>query len=389
MKIGVDACCWSNRRGFGRFTRELLTALVAEGGHEYVFFADRETADAASFPDGVEVVTAATTVSPTEAASAEGRRSLGDLWALTRAVRRHDLDLFFFPAVYSYFPLLNRTRIVVTLHDVIADHYPEATFPNKRLMYFWKAKQRLALLQADRVLTVSEASKDAICEYFGLPPHEVGVTTEAASPEFRCLAPGAATAAVLARSGLGPDERFVLYVGGISPHKNLGTLVEAFARLVEDAATSDVRLVLVGDYEHDAFHSDYPRLKAQIDALGLGDRVVFTGFVPDADLVHYYNAAALFAFPSLEEGFGLPAVEAMQCGTPVAASDRGSLPEIVGDAGRLFEPTDPEAIRRVLVDILQGDGVAETMRRRGLERVMQFTWEEAARRTRRVLEETR
>ena len=161
MKIGVDACCWSNRRGFGRFTRELLTALVAEGGHEYVFFADRETAEAATFPAGVEVVTAATTVSPTEAASAEGRRSLADLWALTRTVARHDLDLFFFPAVYSYFPLLNRTRVVVTLHDVIADHHPEAF---KEVFSESPAVHRFVNKMADGTQTVARILAD---EYGG------------------------------------------------------------------------------------------------------------------------------------------------------------------------------------------------------------------------------
>lgn len=388
MTIGVDACCWSNRRGFGRFTRELLGAMAARNdGHTYVYFADRATAEAATFPDGVEVVVADTEESPTEAASAEGRRSLGDLWALTREVRRRDLDVVFFPAVYSYFPVLNRAPVVVTIHDVIADHHPRATFPNKRLMYFWKAKQRLALLQSSRVLTVSEASKDAICEYFGLPQSRVGVTTEAANSEFRRLAEGP-SCEVLARYGLQPGERFVLYVGGISPHKNLGTLVEAHRALVESPATADVRLVLVGDYRGDAFHSDYPRLTAQIDRLGLADRVVFTGYVPDPDLVHLYNAAALHAFPSLEEGFGLPAVEAMQCGAPVVASDRGSLPEIVGDAGRLFDPTDAEALRRTLAEVLEGDGVADRMRRCGLARARQFTWEEAARRTVDVLQDT-
>ncbi len=389
MRIGVDACCWSNRRGFGRFTRELLGALVAEGGHDYVFFADRATADAATFPAGAEAVAVETSEVPTDAASAQGRRSLGDVWAMTRAVARHDLDLVFFPAVYSYVPVLNRARVVVTIHDVIADRHPEATFPNKRLLAFWKAKQRLALFQADRVLTVSEASKAALCDYFGLVPDRVGVATEAASDTFRPITPGPETAAVLARASVSPDERFVLAVGGISPHKNLGALVDAVAGLAETPATADVRLVLVGDHQGDAFHSDYARLAAQVEALGLGDRVVFTGFVPDADLAHWYNAAAVLAFPSLDEGFGLPAVEAMQCGTPVVASDRGSLPEVLGDAGRFFDPTDPDAICRALREVLEGEGVADAMRRRGIERARQFTWAEAARRTRRVFEETR
>src|SRR6266508_1305912 len=129
MRIGVDACCWSNRRGFGRFTRELLRAIVAnDPNNEYLFFVDRETAVSCELPEDVEKVVAPTTVSPMNAASATGRRSLQDIWCLSRQVLRHDVDLFFFPAVYSYFPILNRAKIIVTLHEVIPERHPELVF---------------------------------------------------------------------------------------------------------------------------------------------------------------------------------------------------------------------------------------------------------------------
>ena len=157
MKIGVDACCWSNKRGFGRFTRELLEALVAEDGeNEYLFFADRETAESDAFPAKVKKVVANTEFSPTQAASADGSRSVKDLWAMSREVLRYKIDVFFSPAVYSYFPIFNRTKIIVTLHDVIADHHPELIFPNKKSQLFWKLKQNIAIRQADLILTVSE-----------------------------------------------------------------------------------------------------------------------------------------------------------------------------------------------------------------------------------------
>lgn len=388
MKIGVDACCWSNKRGFGRFTRELLTAMVAtETPHTFVFFADQATAAVSTFPEGVEVVAASTKEMPTEAAAAAGRRSLGDMMALTRQVRKHDLDLFFFPAVYSYFPILNRTQVVVTIHDVIADNDPKSTFPNRRAQFFWQAKERLALFQSDRVLTVSKHSKRTICSYFGLPETAVAVTTEGASATFRNLPHDAAMHQVLRPYGLEPTGRFVLYVGGISPHKNLQTLVDAFAALIQDPATADVKLVLVGDYERDGFYTDYPRLKQQVEHLGLEEQVVFTGYVPDDELVYLYNAAHLLAFPSLDEGFGLPAVEAMQCGTPVAASNRGSLPEIVGGAGRLYDPLDPIAIRQVLHEILQNDTLRASLQQQSLARAQQFTWHQAAEQTLRLFEQ--
>lgn len=382
MHVGIDACCWSNRRGFGRFTRELLSALAAQQtAHRFTFVVDAETAAASTFPDRVDVVTAETDVAPTEAASGTGRRSLADLWALSRAVRRLDLDAFFFPAVYSYYPVLTRMPVVVTLHDVIADHFPEATFPNRKLMYFWKAKQRLALWQADHLLTVSEASRSAIADYFGWPADRIAVTTEGASDTFAPRPLDGAAREVLARYGLAPDERFVVYVGGISPHKNLGALVDALRLLHADEATTDVRLVLVGDYEHDAFHSDYPRLRRQIDDAALVDVVHFAGYVPDDDLAYLYAAARALAFPSLEEGFGLPALEAMQCGTPVAASRRGSLPEIVGDAGLLFDPLDPSDMARALQTLVTDDALRADLAARSLARAERFSWDAAARMT--------
>ena len=379
MRIGVDACCWSNRRGFGRFTRELLEAVIAnDTKNEYLFFVDRDTAENDGFPDTVQKVVAPTRVSPMEAASAEGRRSLGDLWALSHQVLKHKVDLFFFPAVYSYFPIFNRTKIVVTLHDMIADHHPELIFPNRKLKLFWKMKQNLAIRQADLILTVSEYSKHEIVEYFGVPESRVKVISEAARPVFSVLPRSVEMDQVLQRFQLNGDTRFLLYVGGISPHKNLKNLVSAYQQLVCDDRFSDVRLVLVGDYQNDSFFSDYPSLKQHIEELHLEEKVVFTGYIEDQDLAYLYNAASLLVLPSLEEGFGLPAIEAMACGTPVSASNRGSLPELVGKAGRFFEPTDVRAIRDVIGQVLSDDLMRKEMRETGLTRARQFMWDNAA-----------
>jgi glycosyltransferase involved in cell wall biosynthesis len=379
MRIGVDACCWSNRRGFGRFTRELLEALIAnDTRNEYLFFVDRDTAENDGFPETIQRVVAPTRVSPMEAASAEGRRSLGDLWAMSRQVLKHKVDLFFFPAVYSYFPIFNRTKIVVTLHDVIADHHPELIFPNKKLKLFWKMKQNLAIRQADLILTVSEYSKHEIVEYFGVPESRVKVISEAARPVFSVLPRSDEMDRVLKRFQLDSGTRFLLYVGGISPHKNLKTLVSAYHQLVCEERFADVKLVLVGDYQNDSFYSDYPTLKNQVDQLHLGDRVVFTGYIEDEHLAYLYNAASALVFPSLEEGFGLPAIEAMACGTPVAASNKGSLPEVLGKAGQFFEPTSARAISDVLSQILGDDHMRSEMRATGLTRAREFMWDKAA-----------
>jgi glycosyltransferase involved in cell wall biosynthesis len=382
MRIGVDATCQNNKRGFGRFTNELLEALLeVDTTNEYLFFVDGHTANGHALPARVKTIVANTEFSPMKAASADGRRSLKDLWAMSRQVWRHQVDVFFFPAVYSYFPVFNRTKIVVTIHDVIADHHPELIFPNAKSKFFWKLKQNAAIRQANLIATVSEYSKRQIVEYFKLPESRLRIISEAARPVFKVLPPGEAMSKTLARYGLQPDEKFLLYVGGISPHKNLSALIEAFERIGTTPEHPDYKLVLVGDYKDDPFFSAYPALKKQTAELGLENRVIFTGFIPDEDLAYLYNAAALLVFPSLEEGFGLPAIEAMACGTPVAASNCGSLPEVLGPAGRFFDPRDRQNMAEVIKQILADDRLRSTMKEKGLIRAQEFLWKKAARET--------
>ncbi len=388
MKIGVDATCWGNRRGFGRFTRELLGALLElDKANEYLFFVDGDTKDVESIPSNAQVVKTQTTVSTMVAASAESRRSLKDLWAMTRQVSRYKIDIFFFPAVYSYFPVLNRTKIVVTLHDVIADHHPELIFPNSRSKFFWKAKQYAAIRQADVIATVSEYSKREIIDYFKLAESDLRIISEAARPVFGVLNSNGRMAVELQRHRIKPGERFLLYVGGISPHKNLAALIGAFAQIADTQEQRNVKLVLVGDYKDDPFFSAYPGLKKQVDELGLQDQVIFTGFIPDEELAYLYNAATLVVLPSFEEGFGLPAIEAMACGTPVAASNCGSLPEVLGEAGRFFDPHDRDDIAKVIHQTIADETELDLMKEKGLARSSQFMWKKAAEDTLAIFDE--
>lgn len=388
MRIGIDATCWQNKRGYGRFTRELLEAVLeADKANEYLFFVDPATEESGELPMDVQKVVVNTSVAPIEAASAEGRRSLRDVWAMSREVMRHKPDLFFFPTVYSYFPILSRTKIIVTVHDVIAEHHPDLIFPNARSKFFWGLKQKAAIRQADIIATVSEYSKQQIIEYFGVSPSRLRIISEAARPAFRVLEKDEAMSRALERHHVAPNEKFLLYVGGISPHKNLSTLISAFESVNKTRSNDRVKLVLVGDYKGDSFFSAYPALKEQIGRLGLDDQITFTGYVPDEDLAFLYNGASALVFPSLEEGFGLPAVEAMACGTPVAASNCGSLPEVIGSAGRFFDPRDPVDIANVLARILDDDELRASMKKAGLSRSKEFLWKKAAHETLSIFDE--
>ncbi len=389
MRIGIDASSWSNRRGFGRFTRELLTALARQAGDdEVLLFADRQTAESSQFPGAWKLVVADTRVAPTQAAAADGRRSLRDMWAMRRAAARERVDVFYFPAVYTYFPLGGSVPCVVTFHDVIAETLPHLVFHNRASRFFWDLKCRAAVWRSSLIATVSEASKRGLVQHFRLAEQRVRVLPEAASSTFAPVdTRDSQHDATLDRCGVKRGERFFVYFGGISPHKNLGTLIDALARLREYEALRDVRLVLVGDYAGDVFRTCHAELCLRARQLDVAAQVHFPGFVPDADLCHLLCAAQAFIFPSFLEGFGLPAVEAMACGAAVIASNRGSLPEVVGDAGLFFDADDAAALAAQMRRVLEDVQLRTELRGRCLARAATFSWDISARRLRDVLHE--
>jgi glycosyltransferase involved in cell wall biosynthesis len=375
MRIGFDGTCLANRRGFGRFSRLLLDALArhAPADAELVVFLDRPSAVEVTLPSRVEPAIVELARAPVAAASASGRRRLGDILAMSRAVAKARLDVMYFPATYTFFPVWNVGRLVVTMHDTLALAHPELVFPTRQGRLAWLLKEHVAARLADRIVTVSETSRRDLQAWFRLPDDRLCVVTEGPAPAFRPGHSGAEARAVLHKIGLPPDARYFLYVGGLSPHKNLPRLVEAFAQV----ADPDVFLVIVGDFG-DVFHTDIPAIRATIDRNGLSPRVILPGFVPDEELVHLYRRAVAAVQPSLMEGFGLPPVEAMACGTPVLASRAGSLPEIVADAGLLFEPTDVASIADSLRRILLDPGLRADLASLALVRSRAFSWDLSA-----------
>ena len=376
LRIGIDGGSLSNRRGFGRFARELLKALACENhSHQLVVVVDRPSLDsgAVQIPTGIEVVAADVRIAPSQAASSDGRRSLRDLLAMRGAARAANLDILYFPATYSYFPV-PRIPQVVTVFDTMPLDHPQQIFPHLRGRLAWTLKEFLAVNRSSHVVTVSEASRRSIESWFRMPADRITVVPCAPIDVFSHRPDGPESAAVLARYGLAANARFFLYVGGLSPHKNLIRLIEAFSHLVDP----DVRLVLVGDLG-DVFHTHVPELRATVAAHGLDGRVLFPGFVPDADLAYLYSRAIALVQPSLIEGFGLPPAEAMACGTPVLASTAGSLPEVVGDAGIFFDPLRVEEISAALVRMLREPALRVKLAGMVQSQARKFTWSAAAR----------
>jgi glycosyltransferase involved in cell wall biosynthesis len=374
MRIGFDGSCLSNRRGFGRFANRLLSALVRQAvGHEVVVVIDEPSAATVELPEAATVRIVGVRDAPSASASARGRRRLGDMLAMSRSVARARLDLMYFPATYTFYPVWGVPRLVVTMHDTLPLEHPELVFPTRRGRAAWLLKEYVAVRSADRIVTVSETSKRFLKERYRLSDDRLRVVGEGPDPIFRPMGDDSRAEAVVSRYGVSTSGRFLLYVGGLSPHKNLPRLIEGFAR----SAPADVSLVLVGDL-NDVFHTHIPEIRRTIAGHGLEDRVILTGFVPDADLVFLYSRAYALALPSLLEGFGLPAVEAMACGTPVVASRAGSLPEVVGDAGLFFDPLDVGEIGRTLGAILDDPGRRDDLAATALRRSTRFDWDRSA-----------
>ena len=377
MRVGVDATSWVNRRGFGRFARNAVGRLVeTDAETTYVFYIDDESAEAAHLPPESEQRRVRLDAVPSEAAAAGSSRSLGDLVRLSRAVRGDRLDAFLFPSVYTYFPVVG-TPTVVGLHDTIVEELPELTVPSRRERLAAGLKHRVAVRRATRLFTVSEASRSAIASRFGIPRDRVRIVPEAPDPVFSPRS-GAALAAGLAEVGLTTLEPFYLYAGGISPHKNVETLVDAFARSHSRAGSDSPALVLVGDLESEAYLSSARSVRERIAQHDLGAAVRLPGFVSDEALACLYSAATAVVIPSLAEGFGLPAVEAAACGAPVALSDLPPHRETLGEAALFFPPRDVETLAAILDRLAADEELRLHVGAQARQAVAGLTWDAAA-----------
>jgi glycosyltransferase involved in cell wall biosynthesis len=384
MRIGIDACTWANRRGYGRFTRTLVTTMVAEHPHhQFILVSDQHTAAQCDFPAQAQVEIVQTREQPTQAASADSSRRPADLWKLSRAVSRLRFDAFLFPSSYSFYPLFCRTPAVIVFHDAIAEQHPELIFPGLKSRLLWKLKSWLALRRANRLVTVSEDARAQLAAAFRRSPSDIEVISEGPDPSFRPLDVTEIGPAILEKYRLPARVPLILYVGGISPHKNLQGLLHALARVER----STWHLVLAGDYTTDSFFGCYNEVIELSHSLHLAERVTFTGYVDDVDLVILYNLATMLVLPSFGEGFGLPVVEAMACGLPVAASNRNSLPEIVGEAGLLFDPLSHEELAAAIARLLSDELLRNELRTEGRERAELFSWKAGARKLVSIIEE--
>jgi glycosyltransferase involved in cell wall biosynthesis len=302
--------------------------------------------------------------------------SLREQMRIPLDLRRERADLFHAP--HYVLPPFTPCRSVVTIHDCIHLRFPQY-LPSR----FGYAYARLSLWaathRADRILTVSEASKRDILRYFRVPEQKIHVIPNAIDERFNQPPAAADIERVKERYQL--NDPFVLYAGNIKPHKNLERLIEAF-HMFRRPGLEHVKLLIIGDEI-----SKYATLRRAVHRLKLHKHVRFFGFVPHQTLAVLYRLAAVFVFPSLYEGFGLPPLEAMASGAPVITSNVSSLPEVVGDAALLIDPYDSEALADAMRRVLSDDTLRLELRERGLVRARHFSWDRSVRQVHEIYQE--
>ncbi len=272
-----------------------------------------------------------------------------------------------FHATDHLLPPLRRSRSVFTIHDLIFRFYPEYHLPLNR--WYLSVMLPRFMRRADAIIAVSETTRRDVARLMQIPLERMTVIYEGVSPAFRPVADAEALSRVRDKYHLPP--RFILFVGTIEPRKNLLTLLEAYRALLARGQVPD--LVIAG---HMGWL--YQPVFDRVREFGLTRQVCFPEWIADGDLPALLSAAEVFVFPSLYEGFGLPPLEAMACGTPLICSNASSLPEVVGDGGILIDPRDPGAWTQALASVLGDQPLQAELRARGLARADKFSWDRAA-----------
>ena len=359
MRIGIDARKLHDF-GIGTYIRNLLRQLARlDTRTEFVLLCR---------PDDVDTLRA-TGPNFRPVAVRAGNYTATEQVTLPLALRREGVTLFHAP--HYVLPPLVACRSVVTIHDCIHLMFPQY-LPNRLAPYYARTFIGLAARRAERVLTVSESSKRDILRFVDIPPERIDVIYNAYDERFSRAPREEDVERVRERYQLHGE--FVLYAGNVKPHKNVERLIDAF-HLVRHRGLDDLKLVVIGDEL-----TKYTALRRAVHRHNLHKYVRFLGYLPEDTLAVMYRLAAVFVFPSLYEGFGLPPLEAMASGTPVVTSNVSSLPEVAGDAALLVNPLDAEAIADGIERVLTDRALNADLRRRGLARARQFSWEASVKR---------
>lgn len=356
MRIGFDArmIAW---KGVGTYSRNLLRHFSDVPDLEVVCFYNDESRDQIPDSDNFSLVAL-----DEEIISSRGLNKIGQI------VNKAGCDLFHTPYIVA--PSNLQCPLLVTVHDVIPLLFPKS-LPNFRIRRAYKSLLADAVRKADHIITVSTVSQSYLLANFSMPLSRISVILDGVSGEF---GPRGQPECDAVSREYGLKQPFILWLGEFLAHKNVEKLVGAYASL-SARLRSGYLLVLAGD-KGDGWEA----ARKEAENRKVEGRVLFPGYISDPDLPALYSAADLFCFPSLYEGFGLPPLEAMACGTPVVCSNTSSLPEVVGDGGLLVAPRS-SSLAAAITEVLTNDNLKQRLSRRGRERAALFSWEKAVAKT--------
>jgi glycosyltransferase involved in cell wall biosynthesis len=358
MKIGICARTWGEKGGIGVYTRNVIEAILHwDTRNEYhILYANKAHLQSLTTTDRVREVYL----------RAKGKW-MWDQWAVPRYAHRKGLDLIFHTKFAI--PFLARCKTAMVLHGTERFVHPE--FHQAADLWFFKTVYPQYLKRASLIIAVSKRAKEDIISYMGIDPEKVRVAYLATDPIFRLISDPKQLEPVRAKYNLPPH--FILFAGHIYPGKNFSRLLEAFSQVRKDM---DIHLVVAGEmrwkYQND--------MKA-LETLGLQEFVHFAGYVPQNELVGFYNLAAATVFPSHYESFGLPNIEANACGCPLVTSRTGGIPEAAGNAAIYVDPLDVADIANAIVQVLTDDDFRQSLIAKGYENAARFSWEKTARAT--------
>ncbi len=372
MLIGIDAsrALRARRTGTERYTLELirhLLALPVAAEHQWRLYVDEPPTD------GFFLTQTSSAIQPAVEIRILPARRLWTHRALAREVLHHKPDILFIPAHVLPFvlPVQRLPASVVTIHDLGYHYFPAAQPWLQRFYLQWST--RWSALAATSLIAVSQATADDLTHFYATSAQKIHVIHEAHRP----------VSAIPSRSDVSTilvwQRPYALYVGTIQPRKNLTRLIEAYAKLHEVHGLAWDLVIAGGSGWLSA------ELDARVKALGLSDRIHFTGYVVDEELPTLYTNARFFCFPSLFEGFGLPVLEAQSYGVPVMTANNSSLPEIAGDGALLVDPTDIDAIADAMLRLSQDEALRQQLIAAGYRNVQRFSWTKAAQETLAVL----
>jgi glycosyltransferase involved in cell wall biosynthesis len=381
-RIGIDARFYGPvGKGLGRYTKEVVDRIIAlDHNSEYVIFLGKDNFE------------------EFKTSNLKVKKVLADVRWYTLAeqilmpfyIWREKLDLMHWP--HFNVPLLCLTKFIVTIHDLILTRFSTQRATTLSPFFYWlknaayKIIIRTAIKRAQKIIAVSEFTKNDIVQKFKVNRDKIVVTYEGVFEP-------------LPRAGNEDDKKvlfrynitspFLLYVGNAYPHKNLEGLIKVFFKIrnryyVEKAANTNLnkkknnlQLVLVG--KEDYFYTKVIKFSKEFDKRG--NKIIFSGFVPDDDLVVFYRKALAYIFPSLYEGFGLPPLEAMAQGCPVVSSNKASMPEVLGEAAFYFNPEDKSEMYNQIIRIINNSSLREELIKKGHEQIKKYSWQECAEQT--------